>query len=360
MAVDPRFDRSVRRWLWAYPRRWRWTRADEMVGTLADLATPGATRLDLRSGVGLVVHGLVARRRMRPPLRVRRRYRWLNGVVPAQYRGWVADDIASPLFQWGPMLAVVTMELVWAVFHVVGGSSEPGELVWWLVLLMAALVMPKNRTRRQAASRHLVARPGDLPTVWDQQPTWVYRDRLTARSIVPTVAAGAAVAVAPAAVLTVLGRSGHGVALLVCLAIGLSFAAHLTLRWRRQVPVRGPQPARNLIVADARWAVAVWCWSVFVLLAVVPWTAPLSRLGLGLAPVVLGAGLLVLPALVCGALLSRRAPDDLAAIDVWWLAWSGPLPVDALQRSVVPASFTLRAPEGYGEAPPLPPTSAPA
>lgn len=357
--VDPRFERSVHRWLSAYPRRWRWTRADEMVGTLADLAAPGATRLDLRSGLGLVGHGLATRRRMRPPLRVRLRYRLLNGVVPSPYRGWVADDIASPLFQWGPMVAIVTMELVWAVAHVVDRSSEPGELVWWLVLLVIALVMPKTRARREAAARHLVARPGEPRTVWDQQPAWVYRERLTARSIAPVAAAGAAVATVPAAVLTALGRFAGGPAPWLCLAVGVLAAARLAARWRRRLPERPAQPARRLIVADGRWTATVWGWAVVVLLAAVPWTAPLSRQGLALAPVVLGAGLLVLPVLACSALLARHGPGDVAAIDLWrLLAWPGPLPVDTLQRSVVPSSLDLGRTEGRGDAPPLPPATA--
>ena len=357
--VDPRFERSVLRWLWAYPRRWRWARADEIVGTLADLAAPGATRLDLRSGLGLVVHGLATRRRMRPPLRVRLRYRLLNGTVPWQHRGWVADDIDGLLFQAGPMVAIVTMQLVFAVGHVIDGSSEPGELVWWLVLLGVSLVMPKARARREAAARHLVVRPGDPPTVWDQRPGWIYRERLAAGSIVPTAAMAAAAATAPAAGLMAVTRAGDGAALAACLAVGALAAARLAVRWRRCLSWRPMQPARHVVVAGRRRMVTVWCWSLWVLLVAVPWTAPFSRDGLVLVPAVLGAGLVVLPVLACGALLTSRAPADVAVIDVWrLLAGRGPLPVDTLQRGVVPASFGLDAPEGSGYTPPLPPTPA--
>ena len=57
MTIDPRFERSVRRYLRAYPRRWRLRRADEMVALLADLADPGATRVDVRTAAGLVRRG---------------------------------------------------------------------------------------------------------------------------------------------------------------------------------------------------------------------------------------------------------------------------------------------------------------
>jgi hypothetical protein len=58
----------------------------------------------------------------------------------------------------------------------------------------------------------------------------------------------------------------------------------------------------------------------------------------GRASILLVPTALVLPSLVVGWLLARRGPDDLAMMDVWrLLVDSGPLPVDALQRGVVPA-----------------------
>ena len=68
----------------------------------------------------------------------------------------------------------------------------------------------------------------------------------------------------------------------------------------------------------------------------------------------------MLPSLVVGWILVRRGPGDLAFVDIWHLLVStGPLPVDALQRGVLPASWL--APElaagGSLAAPsPAPPT----
>ena len=66
-VMDPKFERSVHRYLRAYPRRWRLAKEAEVTAVLADLAGPGATRLDLRSAVGLVLSGSRTRHRERPP-----------------------------------------------------------------------------------------------------------------------------------------------------------------------------------------------------------------------------------------------------------------------------------------------------
>lgn len=335
-AVDPAFERSVRRWLWAYPRRWRLARADEVVGTLADLAGPGATALDRRSGLGLVVHGLATRRRMRPPFRFRMRYGWLNGTLPWQYRGWVADRIAGPFFNRGPLLGIAVYLLAFAALRVHNGDASPGELAWAGVYAVASFVTPRTRSRRQAAARHLVARPGEPPTPSDHRLVWIYRDRVTARSILPTVAAACGAVAVGAAALTAATASGRGAALAACLAVGVVAAGRLAVRWRRMVAARPAQPARRLLVAGPLWRAAVWCWSTFALVTAVPRATPGAGPGAGFAPIVLGGALVVLPSLVVAALLARRGPVDLAVVDVWRVFGAGPLPVDALQRGAVP------------------------
>ena len=111
MTIDPRFERSVRRYLRAYPRRWRLRRADEMVALLADLADPGATRVDVRTAAGLVRSGWATRARTRPPLRHVLAYRLFDRRVPAQYRGWVRDDLEGAS---APLRVLVSVSWWWS------------------------------------------------------------------------------------------------------------------------------------------------------------------------------------------------------------------------------------------------------
>lgn len=338
MSVDAAFERSVRRWLWAYPRRWRWARADEVVGTLADLAAPGATRLDLRSGLGLTVHGLGTRRRMRPPLRHVARYALVNAPLPWQYRGWVADRIGSPLFFRGPLLGLAVYFFVFAVLKADGGDAAPADMVWAGALALTCWVSPRDSLRRAEAARHLVGRPGEPPTPWDQRAAWVCRDRVTARSLLPTVAlVTGTVALGGVASAVILG-TGPLAALAASAVLGAAGAVRLATRWRRRVPLRSPQPARRLLAAGRSWRLSAWCWGAVALGSPSSW--PLTSLVAppGRASILLVPTALVLPSLVVGWLLARRGPDDLAMMDVWrLLVDTGPLPVDALQRGVVPA-----------------------
>jgi len=136
-ASDDRasFDRSVRFWLRAYPRRWRVARADEVVEVLADLAGPEARRVDGRTAIGLLVAGIAARWRMRPPVRVVARYR-LRGLRPsAAYDAWLHDDLDGIFYAvrqlaWrAPFLAaLVAITQMW--------QGPP-----WLVGLVAAVAL---------------------------------------------------------------------------------------------------------------------------------------------------------------------------------------------------------------------------
>ncbi|OJV81188.1 MAG: hypothetical protein BGO37_17145 [Cellulomonas sp. 73-92] len=337
-GIEPSFERSVRRWLWAYPRRWRWARADEVVGTLADLAGPGATRLNLRSGLGLVIHGLRTRRRMRPPLRHVARYALVNAPLPWQYRGWMADRIASPLFNRGPLLGLASFFFVFAVLRGHDGGATPVDLAWAGLLALTCWVTPRDAVRRAEAARHLVGRPGEPPTPWDLRAAWVLRDRVTGRSLLPTLTLVAGtVALGGVASAVILG-TGPLAALAASAVLGAAGAVRLATRWRRRVPARPPQPARRLLAAGRSWRLSAWCWGAVALGSPSSW--PLAGLVAppGRASILLVPTALVLPSLVVGWLLARRGPDDLAMMDVWrLLVDTGPLPVDALQRGVVPA-----------------------
>ena len=59
MTVDPRFERSVRLWLRAYPRRWRLRRGRRAGRAAGRPRRPGSdARLDARTAAGLVRAGL--------------------------------------------------------------------------------------------------------------------------------------------------------------------------------------------------------------------------------------------------------------------------------------------------------------
>ena len=94
--MSERLARSAAFWLRAYPPAWRAQRADEVTAVLVDLAPDGARRLDARTALNLVRGGVATRWRQTPPLRVYLPYRMLDLRVPARYREWVRQDIASP------------------------------------------------------------------------------------------------------------------------------------------------------------------------------------------------------------------------------------------------------------------------
>ncbi|MBB2925462.1 hypothetical protein [Cellulomonas cellasea] len=106
------FERSVGRWLRAYPRRWRRARGAEVTAVLADLAGPDARRVDTRTALGLVVAGLATRWREHPPPRAYLTYR-LGGRHPgAPWDAWLRDDVAGRLY---PVRLALTEGLVAAV-----------------------------------------------------------------------------------------------------------------------------------------------------------------------------------------------------------------------------------------------------
>ncbi|MGW6131194.1 hypothetical protein ACWFNE_14315 [Cellulomonas sp. NPDC055163] len=110
----PSFERSVRRWLHAYPRRWRRARAAEVTAVLADLAGPAARHLDARTALGLVGAGLATRWREHPPPRVYLAYRLAGRHPGPAWDGWLRDDVDGRLY---PARLALTEGLVAAVAY---------------------------------------------------------------------------------------------------------------------------------------------------------------------------------------------------------------------------------------------------
>ena len=161
-AASARLERSVRRWMNAYPRRWRVTFGDDLVGTALELAVPGQTRLTLRDGLAIVWAGWALRRRELPPLRLRLAFAWGVGrtVLPTRHRPWLVDQILSP---WARIGAVVVVSLPWVLPTVWGlvdtlADGQDDGLVWlrWATVALWAVapglfVIPGFRRRAARA-----------------------------------------------------------------------------------------------------------------------------------------------------------------------------------------------------------------
>ncbi|NUU16375.1 hypothetical protein HP550_03825 [Cellulomonas humilata] len=364
MTVDPRFERSVHRWLRAYPRRWRRERAAEVTALLADLAGPDATRLSAGTVVGLVRAGWATRLRTRPPLRHVLAYRLIDRRVPAPYRGWVSDDIegeGSPLrvlLNVAVVVAVVSVLLPLAIGdrpHTLSGGSLSAVFAMSLGFLLRG-----SRVRRARGRKHLVPEAGEELTSETLLFGWVLRDRLTARGTTGLLIVGLATAALAAlaaclAAPTALGAAscGHScvatvsagrdgvpvpltVALVSAVALGGLAGLHARATLRRLVPLRPVQHSRRLVAPTPRHRAIVL---VLTAGAVgIAWIEGTGRVDLFFSVAVAVAVLLALPALVVAWRVARTGPDDLAFVDVWSIVSTGRLPrVDAVEEGLVPA-----------------------
>ncbi|MFS0699641.1 hypothetical protein AB6N24_06660 [Cellulomonas sp. 179-A 4D5 NHS] len=154
MRPDARFARSAALWLRAYPRRWRQARGAEVAAVLADLAPPGARRLDVGTALGLLVAGWATRARQHPPLGAWLRYRLLRERLPRRYRPWVRDDVEG---RWFPLRFLSLLAPAWGLPLYVA-FVEPddgwrvvkvGGLVMFHVVVLAVVWRPARRTGRQ-------------------------------------------------------------------------------------------------------------------------------------------------------------------------------------------------------------------
>jgi hypothetical protein len=88
-------ERQVRTLVRAWPIPDRTERGDEIVGTTLDLLPDAQSRLTMAMALNLVLGGLRARWRMRPPL-----WRWLfyrmGGRLPSWWHRWMLNDLTGP------------------------------------------------------------------------------------------------------------------------------------------------------------------------------------------------------------------------------------------------------------------------
>jgi len=116
-------EKQVRTLMRAWPLPDRTGRGEEIVSTALDLLPQGAARLPFLFAVNLVVGGLRARWRMRPPV-----WRWayyrMGGRLPVRWHRWVLNDLTAPgwrrrmmtaqilLSGWGVILGVSLAQII--------------------------------------------------------------------------------------------------------------------------------------------------------------------------------------------------------------------------------------------------------
>jgi len=86
---------QIRLLLRAWPITDRRERGDEILGTTLESVTEGRTRIPLSLAVNLVIGGIRARWRLRPPVWWWLYYR-VGGRLPAKWRPWVLHDLTDP------------------------------------------------------------------------------------------------------------------------------------------------------------------------------------------------------------------------------------------------------------------------
>ena len=163
-------ERSARLWLRAYPRRWRYAYGEDLVGTLLDLAGPGARTVRVRDGVSVVRAGWSLRWREHPPLLPWLGYRFFEMRLPARYRYWVMDDLLDRFYT--ARMAAVGFVTVAALFLILSAAipslrsvlipdSWDLPIMFGLTVVLLAVLQPRVAPRR----------------VWRRQiSTWLPRD----------------------------------------------------------------------------------------------------------------------------------------------------------------------------------------
>lgn len=368
-GVAPAFARSVRLWARAYPRRWRAARGAELLGLLADLSAPQATRLDARSVFDLVRAGWATRLREHPPVGPWLAYR----IADRRLRGhlaWVKDDIDGRGYsvRYGFSFVAVFL-LATALLNLGEPASAVGAMRSAAIICGGWLVVSAlqgSRLRRQARERHLVPRAGEpvLPGSLVSVPA--PRRRLAARAGLPAIAVGlvlvlgacvVAAALAPTTLRFARLLPGEGVGvgaepdgsvprlgLVVGLVAALAMGVALAFRARRRMAAPQPVAQPHRVLVEMRPRTLLGALLTVVAAATLPVAEMLGAVPLAFSvPIGLAAGVLSPPAFAAWAAV-RRAPvaDDLAAIDVWRVALTGRPPrVDEPTTDLVPADGAL-------------------
>lgn len=342
-GVDPRFARSARRWLVAYPPAWRAERGEEVTSLLADLAASDARRVGLRAGLPLLWSGLATRRRQSPPLRVVLEYRLFNHPVPARHRAWVRADLERP---WRPV-----RELPWRLLGLapllwflgigaVASATHALALAAYLCTIAGVDCALDARRRRTVAERHLLPGPGEPEDAGLARRALVARDRGPARTAVSRLLRGVAVLGAGAAgtLVVVATRGDADPATAVAAAAGAGAgltAAAVARRRRRLLDDPPPQPGRRTVAPDPAGALAAPLLALALVLVSLAALVGGDRRGV-LATVLLTVALVLAPPVLATRRWLEGRPG-LVAVDVVRALLRGrPPAVDLPVRGFVP------------------------
>ena len=331
--VDLRFARSAGLWLRAYPRRWRAARAAEMTEVLADLAEPGATRLDAHSAADVVRNGWVTRWREHPPAWTFLAYRLSDRRLPAEYDPWLWDDVTGALYwfrrSWSGLFIVA---------GAIGLANGPSPAIAALAVWTIFGFVTRGYVRREALSRYFPPAPPMLKVFGPEGFRHVPRGRVAAR---PVLGATALVGLTTVGVMLLASRfaapGDHGptYALLgrtltlplyqygfptalqatlgaVAVALTVPVTAALLAGLPRRAAGRPAQPHRTLLGAGRtahRVTAALVAWHLLVALLIA--TSTVLDFTVGVPATLLG--LLLGPAALVGWLVVRRTEHDGAA-----------------------------------------------
>lgn len=360
VGVDPRLARSVRRWLRAYPPRWRMVHGEELFWLVVELAGPRARRVGARAAFDLVRGGWATRWRTHPPLVTWLLYRVLDRRIPIGYRAWAQDDIDGVLhpvrLMTGSMALVV---LPFAVF-----TRDRGALWAPIVVVAVSVVFWPAVHRHRDLLKHVAPQAGEPLREGDLLTVEAPRDRLAAAPTATVLIGALGVLVPGAIVAAALGRLGTSfrwipagfevdtapvvdrapafVVLAVALVIGLWWARRADRRLALLLPARLPQPHRRLRRRPALgWTGPV----VGAALGLVPAGAEvLGAVAIGPSVVLAVAALLMIPSAVVARERVRGVPD-VAATDVWTILLRSEVPpVDGPLPALRPVEGPL--PEG--------------
>ncbi|WP_380163614.1 hypothetical protein [Jannaschia sp. R86511] len=191
---------DARRWLRAYPPRWRRAREDEVLGLLLDTRPAGARRVRARTGLDLARGALAYRWRTRPRFVAWLLWRWNDTLPGRAHREWLLDDLNGRF--WGFRQAVLGFPGLVALAFLLTATWTGGRwLSWWLLLPVVvvaymSLAWPM-RWRRRTVLRQLadvdrqqqVATSFDGSVPWQPRVRWAWTDRLLWAALAPLVTA---------------------------------------------------------------------------------------------------------------------------------------------------------------------------
>jgi hypothetical protein len=167
-------DRRLALALRAFPKRFRAARADEIMGTVAEVrAAGGGDGVGRRELVDLVLAGWAERWRTRPPMRTMLRYRWFEGRLDQRWHAWMFDDLRGwyPLRHWLRSLVgmlVLSLTLQWVVDGVIGNAwGGPGGSAGFFIYVVAlASVGGVIEVFRHTNRTRILRRHGYDPSTW--------------------------------------------------------------------------------------------------------------------------------------------------------------------------------------------------